>query len=309
MNTFNRESDATIIEPAPRSPAETLSLARAAFARERGLFIAGMSGLGIALLCLIAAVVRGSSIPPEGKMLDAATFSFGVGLFILTLALLLPLAGFSPQGRRRWRRLSYAFWVFSFVLEPLQAFRGIDPRFTEAGNAADVVLGIFFGATALLLVVLFVIFALRFFRDDVLQDYPTLRLGIRYGVVAVALSFGIGISMTVIGGRVVGDDGNLLLAHALGVHGIQALPGVALLVVWAGAAPRTNSWLHIAGVAWLAASTAALVQAMLGRPPMEMSFLTTLIAAGLAVWAVAAARSVVSWVRAAEAAPRVSPIG
>ena len=120
-----------------------------------------MSGLGIALLCLIAAVVRGSSIPPEGKMLDAATFSFGVGLFILTLALLLPLAGFSPQGRRRWRRLSYAFWVFSFVLEPLQAFRGIDPRFTEAGNAADVVLGIFFGATALLLVVLFVVFALR----------------------------------------------------------------------------------------------------------------------------------------------------
>lgn len=107
----------------------------------------------------------------------------------------------------------------------------------------------------------------------------------------------------------VGDDGNLLLAHALGVHGIQALPGVALLVVWAGAAPRTNSWLHIAGVAWLAASTAALVQAVLGRPPMEMSFLTTLIAAGLAVWAVAAARSVVSWVRAAEAAPRVSPIG
>ena len=139
-----------------------------------------------------------------------------------------------PAGRRRWRRGFYVFVVYGLVLEPLQAFRGLDPRFTEEGNEVDVVAGIVFGLTALFNTVLFVILGLRFFRSDVMADRATMRLGIRYGAVAVALSFAVGIVMSVNSGRHIGDDGNLLLSHGLGVHGIQAIPLVALLVLRPG---------------------------------------------------------------------------
>ena len=54
-----------------------------------------------------------------------------------------------------------------------------------------------------------------------MADRRVLRLGIRYGVAAVALSFSVGIVMSVNSGRKIGDEGNLLVSHGLGVHGIQ----------------------------------------------------------------------------------------
>jgi hypothetical protein len=275
--------------------ARAVDITRAAATREPGLVAVGVAGIALALLCLVAVAVRGRFIPPEGKMLDAATFCFGVGVFTLTVALLLPLAGYSPPARRRWRRAYYVFAVYGLVLESVQAFRGLDPRFTEEGGPVDVVAGVIFGLTALLNTVLFVVLGLRFFRSDVLHDRPALQLGIRYGVAAVALSFGVGIVMSVNSGRTIGENGNLLLSHALGVHGIQTLPVVALLISWAGTAQRTTTWLHAAGIGWLAACTAALLQALLGRAPLEPSVLTTLTLAGLTVWAVSAAYSLISW--------------
>jgi hypothetical protein len=273
---------------------------RAVWTREPGLFAVGAAGLVFSLVCLVAVAVRGRFIPPEGKMLDAATFCFGVGVFTLTIALLLPLAGYSPPGRRRWRRAYYVFAVYGLVLESLQAFRGIDPRFTEEGGPIDVVAGIIFGVTALLNTILFVLLGLRFFRSDVLPDRPALRLGIRYGAVAVGLLFAVGILNSVNKGRHIGDEGNLLLSHALGVHGLQAAPAVALLVTWAATAPRATGWVHAAGIGWLAACTAALVQAFLGRAPLEASVLTAVIVAGLTVWAVSASRSFIVWRQASD---------
>jgi hypothetical protein len=268
---------------------------RAVWAREPGLFAVGAAGVVLALVCLVAVAVRGRFIPPEGKMLDATTFCIGVGVFTLTVALLLPLAGYTPAARRRWRQAYYVFAVYGLVLESLQAFRGLDPRFTEEGGPIDVVAGIIFGVTALLNTVLFVLLGLRFFRAAVLPDRRTLRPGIRYGVIAVWLSFAVGIIMSVNKGRHVDDAGNLLLSHALGVHGLQAAPAVALLVTWAAAAQRATGWVHAAGVGWLAACTGALVQAFLGRAPLEPSVLTTLIVAGLTAWAVSAGRSLIAW--------------
>jgi hypothetical protein len=253
----------------------------------------------IAFVCLVGVAVQGPSVPPEGKLLDAATFTFGVGLFTLTIALLLPLAGYSPPARRRWRRLYYLFAVYGLVLESLQAFRGLDPRFTEVGDPIDEIAGAVFGVTAGITTVLFALLGLQFFRARVLWDRPVLRLGIRYGVTAVAISFGIGIVMSINSGREVGDDGNLLLAHGLGVHGIQTLPLVALLVEAAAAVAQPRPWVHVAGVGWLAATSAALMQAALGRAPLEPSTLTVLIIIGLAAWVVVAVFALVSWSRTA----------
>jgi hypothetical protein len=49
---------------------------------------------------------------------------------------------------------------------------------------------------------------------------------------------------------------------------------VALLVLSVGTAPLATTWLHAAGVGWLAACAAALVQALLGLAPLELSGLT-----------------------------------
>jgi hypothetical protein len=113
------------------------------------------------------------------------------------------------------------------------------------------------------------------------------------------ISFAVGVVMSVISGREVGEAGNLLLTHALGVHGIQFVPVVALLLLWAASGQGATRWLHAAGVGWLTACVAALAQALLGRPPMEVSMLTTVMFAGLAVWAAAAGYAMVSWRRAA----------
>ncbi|MGH8977822.1 MAG: hypothetical protein ACRDV7_07080, partial [Acidimicrobiia bacterium] len=269
--------------------------ARAAFGREPSLTGLGLVGLLLSAVCLVGVAVHGRSVPPEGKMLDAATFTFGVGVFTLTIALLLPLAGYSDSARRRWRRLYYVFVVYGFGLETVQAFRGLDPRFSDAGEQIDAITGAVFGMTALLNVILFVLLGLRFFANTVLDDRRVLRIGIRYGVVAVALSFAVGTLMSALSGRTVGDDGNLLLAHALGVHGIQAVPLVAIVLCAARPRPRSPAMVHAAGTAWLTACAAALLQALLGDPPFEPSPLTALIVAALAVWTAIAVSTAASY--------------
>jgi hypothetical protein len=273
--------------------------ARAAIRAEPGLSAVGAVGLVIAAACLVGVMVRGRYVPPEGKLLDATTFCFGVGVFTLTIAVLLPLAGYSTTARRRWRRAFYVFAVYGLVLESLQAFRGLDPRFTEEGSQLDVIAGIVFGLTALSNTVLFVLLGYRFFQPDALAERPVLRVGIRYGVAAVALSFAVGIVMSVNSGREIGDEGNLLLPHGLGVHGIQAIPIVALVLSAAAVTTPVPGWLHVAGIGWLTACAAALAQALLGDPPLEASVLTTVIVAGLALWAAGASHALLTWRRAA----------
>jgi hypothetical protein len=262
----------------------------------------GLAGLVVAVVCLVGVAVHGKSNPPEGKMLDAATFAFGVGVYTLTLALLLPLAGWSDAARRRWRYAFFVFPLYGYVQETVQAFRGLDPRFTDAGSQIDDITGLLFGLAALSNTVVFVLLGLRFFRSDVLQQRPTLRNGIRYGVVAVWASFGVGIIMSVRNGRDINGDGNLLLAHALGVHGIQVLPLVALSLETARAASRSRQLMHLAGIAWITACILALIQAVVGDPPFGVSVLTALIIAALGAWAV-----VIATAAAQHVGPRREP--
>jgi hypothetical protein len=285
--------------PARRRPAIVVAAARAAWVREPGLCAIGAAGLVLASVCLVGVAVQGRHVEPEGKLLDAATFCFGVGLFTLTVALLLPLAGYSPAGRRRWRRAFYVFAVYGLAVESIQAFRGLDPRFTEEGSEVDGIAGIIFGLTAASNTILFFLLGLRFFRSDVLADRSVLRLGIRYGVAAVWISFAVGTVMSVSSGREIGDEGNLLLSHGLGVHGVQAIPVVAVVASAASTKPLATTWLHAAGIGWLAACTAALIQAFLGEPPLGASVFTALIVAGLALWAAGASQALLTWRRTA----------
>ena len=277
--------------PTKGSPAEIAGT----FAREPGLTAIGLAGLAVGSVCLVAVAALGRSIAPEGKLLDAATFTFGVGVFMLTMALVVPLADCSDGAGRCVRSGFYILAVYGLTVESVQAFRGLDPRFSDAGGPIDVTIGAVFGVTALIMTAATVVLARRFFRADVLADRPALRSGIRFGFVAVLLSFAIGILMSALSGRTTATGGNLLPAHALGVHGIQAMPVAALLIA---AAPRIRDpavLVGVAGIGWLLACVAALVQALVGLEPSAPSIFTALVVVGLATWLVAVAGP---WARA-----------
>ncbi len=99
-------------------------------------------------------------------------------------------------------------------------------------------------------------------------------------------------------GRGMGLSGNLIPAHGLGVHGIQALPLLALLLTW-GRVHRARPLVHLAGAAWVGGVVAQVTQALRGAPPVEASLLPVLTGVGLALWAGVIGVGLVGWRKAA----------
>jgi hypothetical protein len=251
------------------------------------LAILGAVGLALGVACALVAAVNGSwLVPPEGRLLEAAKFDVAIGIYLLTLALLLPLAGMSVRARARWLRWAFALILFAYAMENVQAWRGLDPRFSKVAGPIDQALGGLFFLSALGVAVLFVILLVRFFRRDALADHPSLRTAVRYGGSAALLGFGVGIAMSAVQGRTVPLAGNLMPIHAAGFHGLQAVPVVALLLDWAGAGTRvTTRWTHIAGIAWLAGCFGLIAQAAAGQPPLAPTWALSVSIVGAIVWA------------------------
>lgn len=255
--------------------------------REPALVACGIAAFVLALVCAVTAALRGGwSVPPEGRLLDAFKFEVGVGIYFLTLALLLPLSGMSERGRRRWLAWTEVVAAYFITVETVQALRGLDPRFTEAGGVADQVAGVIFGVSAFGILVLFVILARGFFRAGTLKDHPSLRLAIRYGIAGMALAFGSGVVMSILQTRVIAETGSLMPMHAAGFHGVQAVPLVALLVGWSVLAQPTRVRLtHAAGIGWLLLCIGLLWQALAGWPPTAATAANAVAATGGALWA------------------------
>jgi hypothetical protein len=197
--------------------------------RENALF--GLAALGFTLAgitAIVAAVNGGWHLGAEGRLLEAVKFDVAIALYVLTLALIAPFAPVPDAARRRWIRWMVGLTVFAFAMENVQAWRGLDPRFSQVAGPVDQLLGALFFLAALGLLVLFVDLLARFWRDDALPDHPALRLALRYGAVTTLYAFGIGIVMSVLGTRYIGA-GNMMTLHAAGFHGLQAVPLVALL--------------------------------------------------------------------------------
>lgn len=253
----------------------------------RALVVMGFVGIGLGLLCLAVMAVRGGApIPPEGDLSKPATFNIAVGIYILTTALLLPSAGFSERGRTRWVRWNVGLFAYAYIIETGQVFRGLDPRFSKHGTPLDQIAGGVFFLTALGVMVLFIIMALRFFRRDRPDADSPIVLAIKYGTAAAMGAFIAGIWMSMIGGRTTGPAGNILPLHALGFHGLQAVPLIALLLLWSGYdSGETRKWVHATGVVWVAACAAVAWQTIAGRSVSEVSAATLATAFLLAVWA------------------------
>ncbi len=270
------------------------------FAEERLLVWTGLLGVVLGLFNFVVIALRGgASFPPEGDLSKAATFDIAIGIYVLTLVLLLPAAGFSERGRRRWRVSLAALALYVYAAENIQIYRGIDPRFTRVGGAFDQIAGTVLGLAAIGLIVSFVVLAWGFFtRRGVVKD-RVLLVAIRYASAASGLAMAAGMWMSVNQGSEVGRAGSILPLHAIGFHGLQALPLVALLFVWSRTPTETaRRWTHAAGLAWVAACLTIAWQTAAGRSVLEVGPATLATAVLLLVWAVCAARAALAWSRA-----------
>ena len=281
--------------------------ARSRIAQTRPLAIMGAIGIALGLFCYVVLALRhGAPIPPEGDLTKAASFDLAVGIYAVTLAFLVPEARFSQRGQRRWIWWHVFLLIYSFSVETVQIFRGVDPRFSKVAGPVSQILGGIFFLQALTILVLFLIMAVRFFRSGRPDASSPLLLAIRYGCVAAIGAFAAGIWMSVIGGRHTGEAGNILPLHALGFHGLQAVPLIALLLLWSGVqAVDARRWVHITGVAWLIACAAVAQQTIAGRSIFDASPAMMVTAFVLLVWTAGGLLALVRWMRVP--IPRESP--
>jgi hypothetical protein len=280
------------------------------FRRERALTAVAVLGIVLGIGCAVAIGVRGTQlVGAEGHLRKAMAFDIAVGIYLLTLVLLLPLARFSRGGLAAWRVTLVLLTLYAYATENIQIARGIDPRFTQVGSATDQILGGVFFLTATGMIVTFAIVAWKVLARRTDGADGPLLLAIRYGGVAVFGAFAAGFWMSAAQGSRAGAEGSILPLHAIGFHGMQALPLVAILLTWAGvAAHRARPWIHTAGVAWLAACAAIAWQTAQGRAVLEFAPANGIAAGALLAWAVVAVIAARTWLRAgAAAATRVEP--
>ena len=258
--------------------------------------LTGLGVLGLVLAgvtSLVALLNGGWRLGAEGRLLEAAKFDVAVGIYVLTLALMLPFAPFTERGRRRWIGWMIGLSMYGYVVENVQAWRGLDPRFSTVAGPVDQAIGGIFFFTALGLIVLFGILVARFFRESALPDHPALRLALRYAAGGAAFAFGVGVAMSLLRGRVVAGTGDLMPIHAAGFHGLQAVPLVALLL---GASSRrfadAERWVHLAGSGWLMLCLGMVIQAFTGHPLLQITPALMLSLVGVLAWGTALVHAV-----------------
>lgn len=284
--------------PGVGTVAETTESVRWLLRHERAMIATSVSGIILGLAAYAIMLQRGSAIvPPGGDLTKAATFCIAVGLYVLTLVPLMPAAGMSQRLRRVLVAWVVGAMIYSFPIEIVQILRGIDPRFNNGSAANQIAGGVFF-LVALSLIVHFFILTSRFFgRKHEISREPVL-LAVRYGIASVTLGFVAGIWMSTISGRDVAPTGSILPLHAIGFHGMQAIPLIALLLVWsrASSAVAMRS-IHIAGAAWLVASLAIAAQTAVGKAVTEPGLFSALTMFSLAIWAAVGAFALLRLVR------------
>jgi len=248
------------------------------FEGERWLVLTGLLGFLLAGVCAVWVLFNGENVAPDGSVSDAFSFNAAMGIFLLSTAAIAPFSALSVKGRSFFRRSYILLALYSYFAETVQNFRGVDPRFVKSGVPFDNIIGFIFTAVALLLVLCYLFLAVQFFRKKAYILRPTLVTGIRYAMIAVMFSFIAGIWISVNNGRIVGDQGNIIVLHGIGFHALQAIPVVAWLSERITSAIKTpRIWTHVAGISYLLGLLALGWQTYLGRDLFEWSLLSVFV--------------------------------
>ena len=255
------------------------------FEGERALVITGLIGFILSAGIAIYIFFNGPAIAPEGNMRDAFSFNAAIGMFILSIAAILPLAGFGARKRKTVRWFFIIASLYSYAIETIQNFRGINPRFSREGTVVDIGVGMLFGVVSLVLVTLAIVLMIQFFRMKPPYERPLLILGIRYAFLSVFAANMAGIWMILLQDRLTQAGGNIIVLHGIGFHALQTLILPAWLLEKVHVRAGLKKWLiHSGSIAWMLSILLIGIQTALGQPVFELTLLPILAGLLLLIW-------------------------
>ena len=255
------------------------------FQGERALIITGLIGFLLSGGIAIFLFFNDPIIAPEGNMRDALSFNAAIGMFILSIAAILPLARFGARKRKVVRWLFIFASIYSYTIETLQNFRGINPRFSREGTVIDIVAGMLFGVISLVLVALAIVLMVHFLRMKQPHGRPLLIMGIRYAFLSVLTANIAGIWMILLQDRLTGGSGNIIVLHGVGFHALQTL----ILPAWLLEKAQINekfkkALIHTGSIAWLLMILLLGIQTALGQTVFELTTLPISALLLLLIW-------------------------
>lgn len=247
------------------------------FEGERVLVCIGLLGFVLAAACGIWVLVYGGATSPNGDVSRAISFDAALGIFLLSTAAISPLSGMSFKKRAFFRWAFVILALYSYGAETIQNFRGVNPRFVNAGSFFDHFVANGFGLVALLLVIAYISFSIPFFRKRASQTRPEIVLAIRYALLATMLSFAAGIWISMNQSRFTGLEGNIIWLHGLGFHGLQVLPLIAWLTEHSTITTAIRCRvIHLSGILYFLGVICIGWQTALGKSIWEWSWLPLL---------------------------------
>ena len=236
----------------------------------------GAAHAALALLALGLMQLDGRTILGVDPWLKPFKFMVSLAVYEWTLAWYLS----EVEGRGRSERV--IAWGASLAMLGetvclwLQSARGTTSHFNDS-NAFDAVV---FGAMGILILINTLcaawLFVLLFVRR--IKAAPAARWGLRLGLGVFLLGSVLGWSMIARGAHSVGvpdggpglplvnwstEGGDLRIAHALGLHGLQLLPLIGYALA---SRNRSAAWFLLVLPAWLALIAGLYLGAMNGRP-------------------------------------------
>ena len=209
-------------------------------------------------------------------------FAISIAIFLATIAWFMPELGSRPRARRWLGLTMVGTMVIEIVAIAGQAARGTTSHFNESSPFNAIVFGIMGAAITVNTIAVAVMLGL------LRRDTPGERLGYLWGMRLGMALFVVGslLGFVIVGNRghsVPGpdggpglpflnwalDQGDLRVAHFVGLHALQALPLLGFLLDRRRTAPalRTRT-LSAVAVAWFAVMAVTLVLALRGRALM-----------------------------------------
>ena len=255
------------------------------FEGERWLVITGIIGFVLAAGIALFIFFQGRIILPEGNLGDAFSFNAAIGIFILSIAAILPLARLGSRKRKAIRWLFIIASLYGYAIETIQNFRGFNPRFSREGSVIDIIGGMLFGVVSLIFVILAILLTIQFFRIKYPFERPLLMIGIRYAFISVLAANIAGIWMILLQDRFTGDMGNIIVLHGMGFHALQTLIFSGWLLEKVQLNGRIKKLLiHCGSISWTLSIILVGFQTALDRTVFELTTLPIISGILLLVW-------------------------
>jgi hypothetical protein len=254
--------------------------------RQPVLARAGWASLALLLLCLTALAFDGRTLNGVPVWVKPAKFAASFVVWYWTLAWAFGLL----EARARdglaarlvvWGSLGLGWFEMGWIT--LRAAQGLRSHF--ATDPFGAVMYKLMGAGALGLVALAAVLSVLVLRrGDPARGSSLSRAAMGWGLVLAGLLGGAaGIAISIHGGPYVGgtasdagnlapffwsrDGGDLRVVHFLGIHAMQALPLLGVVLLWARRrVPAPGLWLALGAVGWVALTGWAFLLALTGRP-------------------------------------------